>query len=105
MSLGRSRRYRLVHAAPDAAGGRRCWPLSLVFRQSGRGSAVALSVPACCVPLGSPVPVVVVGNLTVGGVGKTPLVLALADALTARGWHPAHRQPRLRRRQRARRKR
>jgi len=29
------------------------------------------------------------GNITVGGAGKTPLVLALADALAARGWHPA----------------
>ena len=35
-----------------------------------------------------PVPVIVVGNLTVGGSGKTPLVLALVDALRARGWNP-----------------
>ena len=35
-----------------------------------------------------PVPVVVVGNLTVGGSGKTPLVIALAQALLERGWHP-----------------
>ena len=35
-----------------------------------------------------PVPVVVVGNLTVGGSGKTPLVIALARALAQRGWHP-----------------
>jgi len=33
-------------------------------------------------------PVVVVGNLTAGGSGKTPLAIALADALAARGWHP-----------------
>ncbi len=33
-------------------------------------------------------PVVVVGNLVVGGTGKTPLVLWLADALTRRGWRP-----------------
>jgi len=34
-------------------------------------------------------PLVVVGNLTVGGSGKTPCVIALAAALAARGWHPA----------------
>lgn len=35
-----------------------------------------------------PRPVVVVGNLTVGGSGKTPLVIALVDALRARGYRP-----------------
>lgn len=35
-----------------------------------------------------PVPVVIVGNITAGGSGKTPLVAALATALTARGFHP-----------------
>jgi tetraacyldisaccharide 4'-kinase len=33
-------------------------------------------------------PVVVVGNITVGGAGKTPLVIALAEALVARGRTP-----------------
>jgi tetraacyldisaccharide 4'-kinase len=34
------------------------------------------------------VPTIVVGNLTVGGAGKTPLVLAMLSALRARGWRP-----------------
>jgi len=33
-------------------------------------------------------PVIVVGNISVGGTGKTPLTLALAQQLIARGWHP-----------------
>lgn len=35
-----------------------------------------------------PVPVVVIGNITVGGAGKTPLTLWLVDALRARGRRP-----------------
>jgi tetraacyldisaccharide 4'-kinase len=35
-----------------------------------------------------PVPVVVVGNISVGGTGKTPLTIALVEALLARGHHP-----------------
>ena len=35
-----------------------------------------------------PVPVVVVGNITVGGTGKTPLVLWLCGFLRRQGWRP-----------------
>lgn len=35
-----------------------------------------------------PVPVLVVGNLVVGGAGKTPTVLALLEHLKRRGWEP-----------------
>ncbi len=34
------------------------------------------------------VPVVVIGNLTAGGTGKTPLTIAVVRALRARGWRP-----------------
>ena len=35
------------------------------------------------------VPVLVVGNITVGGTGKTPLVIWLVERLRAAGWRPA----------------
>lgn len=35
-----------------------------------------------------PVPVVVIGNITVGGTGKTPLVMWMARQLQAAGWSP-----------------
>lgn len=36
----------------------------------------------------APVPVVVVGNITVGGTGKTPLTIALAEKLMGAGFNP-----------------
>ena len=35
-----------------------------------------------------PVPVVVVGNISVGGTGKTPLTIAIVQQLRQRGWQP-----------------
>lgn len=35
-----------------------------------------------------PVPVLVVGNISVGGTGKTPLTIALVEYLRAHGWQP-----------------
>jgi tetraacyldisaccharide 4'-kinase len=34
------------------------------------------------------IPVIVVGNLTVGGTGKTPLVISIAEFLAKNGWVP-----------------
>ena len=36
----------------------------------------------------APVPIIIVGNIRVGGTGKTPLVIALANALVERGFKP-----------------
>ena len=38
---------------------------------------------------GAGIPVIAIGNLTVGGTGKTPLAIHLAEILAARGWSPA----------------
>lgn len=35
-----------------------------------------------------PVPMIVVGNIYIGGTGKTPVVIALLAMLRAKGWHP-----------------
>ena len=66
---------------------RALWPLSIPF-----GVAVALRRSLYRAGIlhahAIGVPVIVVGNITVGGAGKTPLTLALAQALTDRGRHP-----------------
>ena len=63
------------------------WPLSLLF-----GAVVALRAALyrwrVRVPQALPVPVVVVGNLMAGGVGKTPTVMAVVKRLQAAGRHP-----------------
>jgi tetraacyldisaccharide 4'-kinase len=53
--------------------------MALRSRLYGRGVFTASQLP---------VPVVVVGNITTGGTGKTPLTIALSLALEQRGWRP-----------------
>lgn len=36
-----------------------------------------------------PVPVISIGNITVGGTGKTPTTLSVCEGLVSRGWKPA----------------
>ena len=63
------------------------WPVSLVFAAAAalrrflyrRGVLRAVRLAP---------PVIVVGNINVGGTGKTPLVIWLARRLRARGWTP-----------------
>jgi len=62
-------------------------PLSLLFRLLAwlRRSAYRKGILQVW---SAPVPVVVVGNLTVGGSGKTPLIIALAEKLSDAGFRP-----------------
>lgn len=62
------------------------WPFSLGFASVAAIRRFIFTV--IIKPEVLPVPVIVVGNLTVGGTGKTPFVIALAKALKARGYSP-----------------
>ena len=64
------------------------WPLSLVF---GIGVALRRSLYFVRILKSAHpgVPVVVVGNITVGGSGKTPLAIWVAEFLKSKGWSPA----------------
>lgn len=69
-------------AGADAAR-RALAPLSHVF------GAIASSRSARIAPAVPPIPVLSIGNLTVGGTGKTPIASWFAAVLAARGAHPA----------------
>jgi len=63
------------------------WPLSWVYglvirvRKLIQDTGLVKQKPA-------PVPVIIVGNIRVGGTGKTPIVIALAERLQQLGWRP-----------------
>src|SRR6478736_4295611 len=64
------------------------WPASLVFLVVVLARRLLYWVRL--LPSRHPgIPVIVVGNVTVGGSGKTPLVLWIAEFLKAKGWSPA----------------
>lgn len=61
------------------------WPLSLLYQAlAGLHRWRWRLWPEAALP----VPVLVVGNLVVGGAGKTPSVIAVVACLRAAGWHP-----------------
>lgn len=63
------------------------WPLSLLFRALAALRA-SLFRAGVLTSERLPVPVVVVGNIFIGGTGKTPLTIWLAEALLAAGLRP-----------------
>lgn len=58
------------------------YPFSLVYLAIARSKAAKVN------PIELPVPVVVVGNIYVGGTGKTPITIALVRELKAAGFTP-----------------
>ena len=63
------------------------WPLSWIY-------GLVLRIRKLIQDLGlshrqaAPVPIIIVGNIRVGGTGKTPIVIALAQRLAQLGWRP-----------------
>ena len=61
------------------------WPLAWLYRAiAGRRRRQFLANP----PESLPLPVVVVGNITAGGTGKSPLTASLVSHLREQGWRP-----------------
>src|SRR2546421_10569777 len=60
------------------------WPLSYAYGIAARWR-VALYTKGICKTRRLKTPVISVGNLTVGGTGKTPMVLYLAEKFLAAG--------------------
>ncbi|HEY0197959.1 MAG TPA: tetraacyldisaccharide 4'-kinase [Rhodanobacter sp.] len=63
------------------------WPLSKLYGGAIRLRRVLYRI-GWLRSVRLPVPVIVIGNLSVGGTGKTPLTIAVASELRARGWKP-----------------
>ena len=63
------------------------WPLSLLYRAAVTCRRWLYQVEWLSVERFD-VPVVVVGNISVGGTGKTPVVIAIAQYLEKQGWKP-----------------
>ncbi len=94
MSLGAAIRSYSLDAMQSEAPtpGQRAWRLVLTLGAAGYGVGVAVrgwTFASRLRPVRRlPCPVICIGNLTVGGSGKTPCTLALAQWFQARGRHP-----------------
>ena len=77
----------ILHEAWSRRGliARMLWPVGAVV---GRVGAHRRQQALRRTGVRGPAPVIVVGNLVVGGAGKTPTTLALVDALREHGWQP-----------------
>ena len=63
------------------------WPLSWLYGSILRARKLVLDT-GLIKQKPAPVPVIIVGNIRVGGTGKTPIVIALAERLQQLGWNP-----------------
>jgi len=63
------------------------WPLSWLYGLFLRTRKLVQDT-GLVKPKPAPVPIIIVGNIRVGGTGKTPIVIALAERLQQLGWHP-----------------
>lgn len=69
-------------------------PLSIIYasfvklRRKWYGFRAFLKKSFSAAKVNPVVPVIVVGNITVGGTGKTPLVIHIAEYLIEQGWQP-----------------
>ena len=63
------------------------WPLSWVYGLVLRLRKL-IQDTGLVKPKPAPVPIIIVGNIRVGGTGKTPIVIALAERLSQLGWKP-----------------
>lgn len=63
------------------------WPLSWLYGVVLRLRKLIQDLGFSKTPA-APVPLIIVGNIRVGGTGKTPIVIALAQQLSQLGWKP-----------------
>ncbi len=84
----KARLERALHAAWQKEGllSTLLWPLSRVYAAALAWREAKFQRPGRIHH--ETIPVVVVGNIYVGGTGKTPVTIALVEALKARGWQP-----------------